>query len=184
MVAVTVALLLGPQMIGFIVWMAGFGLALWWPRRRSTHFGKWRAVTYVVLTGLLFCLTLAAARERTPIIGDDLAVGLSFAALLPGLLRLQITLAPTVATLAKSFAGFSYSLYILHFPFLLFLRAVCLPLGRWQPSGAHVLLGLCLSLTPVLYAYGVARFTELKTTVVRARLQDFVSRRSSTQPQY
>jgi peptidoglycan/LPS O-acetylase OafA/YrhL len=74
---------------------------------------------------------LVAARANNGWLGSDLAVGLSFALLTHGIVQLRIPLNVNGLRLAKTFAGFSYSLYVLHFPVLLLIRAKWLPALRW-----------------------------------------------------
>jgi len=71
---------------------------------------------------------------------------------------------------AKKLAGFSYSLYLTHFPPLLLLRGVLNPQGDWQPDPRHLVYALGIGLLIVVYAYGVAELTEAHTATVRRRL--------------
>lgn len=61
----------------------------------------------------------------------------------------------------------SYTLYVVHFPLLFFIRATLLPSGRWQPDTRHLAYGSFILVFPLLYAFAVARMTESKTPVVR-----------------
>src|SRR4029077_14520744 len=49
---------------------------------------------------------------------------------------------PTYAKSAKALSGFSYTLYLVHFPALLVLRGLLDPQGSWQPDPLHLLYGL------------------------------------------
>jgi hypothetical protein len=70
--------------------------------------------------------------------------------------------------LANTFAGFSYSLYVLHFPPLMLTRAKWLPTFRWQPDGIHLLAGAGIAAGVLLYAFAIAHVTEQRTSVVRS----------------
>jgi peptidoglycan/LPS O-acetylase OafA/YrhL len=72
--------------------------------------------------------------------------------------------------LAKKLAGFSYTLYLTHFPALLLLRGLLDPKGSWQPDLRHLLYALGIALLTLVYAYVVGEFTEARTASVRRRL--------------
>jgi peptidoglycan/LPS O-acetylase OafA/YrhL len=69
--------------------------------------------------------------------------------------------------LARVGARFSYTLYLVHVPFLVLLTALVAGETRWQPDGRHVLFGLSTLLLAIGYAYGVASLTEFRTDAVR-----------------
>jgi peptidoglycan/LPS O-acetylase OafA/YrhL len=71
---------------------------------------------------------------------------------------------------AKKLAGFSYTLYLTHFPALLLLRALLNPRGNWQPDLRHLTYALGIGLVILSYSYAVAEFTEARTALVRKRL--------------
>jgi peptidoglycan/LPS O-acetylase OafA/YrhL len=71
---------------------------------------------------------------------------------------------------AKRLAGFSYTLYLTHFPALLLLRGLFDPHGSWQPDLRHLLYALGIGLVMVIYAYCVAEITEAQTATVRRSL--------------
>jgi peptidoglycan/LPS O-acetylase OafA/YrhL len=116
---------------------------------------------------MIFALCLLYSRQGDKWLGSDFAVGISFAFLLHGIVQLQFPLGEFGMRLAQSLAGFSYSLYVLHFPFLVFLRATLLPTSRWE-AGAHTVLyaGFFAFLT-LVYAFGVSRLTEYNTGTIR-----------------
>jgi peptidoglycan/LPS O-acetylase OafA/YrhL len=125
------AWVLGGALSGFVVWLAGGSIAL---TARYFRFGAsrgWTTVIYSACAAALTGLCLVAARANNGWLGSDLAVGLSFALLTHGIVQLRIPLNVIGLRLAKTFAGFSYSLYVLHFPVLLLIRAKWLPALRW-----------------------------------------------------
>jgi len=69
--------------------------------------------------------------------------------------------------LARTGARFSYTLYLVHVPFLVLLTAVMAGETRWQPDARHLLYGLAALLLAIAYAYGVASLTEFRTDKVR-----------------
>ncbi|UUZ93055.1 acyltransferase [Paenibacillus sp. P25] len=67
-------------------------------------------------------------------------------------------------------AGFSYTLYLTHYPVINLLR-VWLGDGRWgtwRPDIPHVLLGLVISIAIMAYAWVISTFTEAQTSEVRS----------------
>jgi peptidoglycan/LPS O-acetylase OafA/YrhL len=165
--AVFVVWVLGGALSGFVVWLAGGSVALTSRYFRFAGTRGWAVVLYTVCAAALAGTCLLAARAHRGWLGSDLAVGLSFALLTHGLLQLRVPLGMTGLRLAKTFAGFSYSLYVLHFPFLLLIRAKWLPLFRWQPDLIHLLRGAGIAAGVLVYAFVIAHFTEHKTSVVR-----------------
>lgn len=77
-------------------------------------------------------------------------------------------------------ANFSYSLYLLHVPFLVFLTALLLKNERWQPDLLHSFYGVILFVVTIIYAYGISYFTEAKTHVLKAWMTnglDFITKK-------
>ncbi len=69
--------------------------------------------------------------------------------------------------LARVGARFSYTLYLVHVPFLVLLTALIAGETRWQPDARHLLYGLGALLMAIVYAYAVASLTEFRTDIVR-----------------
>jgi peptidoglycan/LPS O-acetylase OafA/YrhL len=64
-------------------------------------------------------------------------------------------------------ARFSYTLYLVHVPFLVLLTALMAGEARWQPDARHLIYGLGALLLAIGYAYVVASLTEFRTDKVR-----------------
>jgi peptidoglycan/LPS O-acetylase OafA/YrhL len=171
--ALGITLILGPvKIVGFLIWMAGFVVVILWERWRLATSGSRAA--YLFLSALIWMTCLSAARlERLSPLISDVAVGLAFSAFLFGVLQLDFRIRPAGLYLrsAHLFAGFSYSLYVLHFPLLLFLRAWIVPGQRWQPDGRHIFYGFGIGVAILTFAWLVARVTENKTADVRRSLR-------------
>ena len=69
--------------------------------------------------------------------------------------------------LTRRLAGFSYSLYLVHFPLLAFLATYLVHGALWQPTGQHLLALAAVCAVILLYAAGVAALTEERTDTVR-----------------
>jgi peptidoglycan/LPS O-acetylase OafA/YrhL len=78
-------------------------------------------------------------------------------------------LAKSRPSFAKRVADFSYSLYVLHLPPLVFLHGWLWDRGlpKWQPTLAFMAQGLLIAVAVVFYAYSVSLLTEAHTDKVR-----------------
>ena len=154
-------------LIGFLIWLAGCGLVFLYSRVRVRS--RFAALGMLCFFSVLSGVTLAVARilQRDPVL-SDLEVGFTFALLLFALLQFAVRGNPSpFSAAAHRFAGFSYSLYVLHFPFLLFFRAWLIPTERWQPTPPRLLCAAAVGAGSLLYAWLISRFTEAKTDVAR-----------------
>lgn len=71
----------------------------------------------------------------------------------------------------RTLARFSYSLYALHTPLLIFLASVAEGDSRWVPTPAHAALGVAILATLLAYAWMLAAVTEFRTDAVRRWLE-------------
>jgi len=166
--AIAVAICVGINiMIGFLVWMAGYAVAIAYSQFKLGRRGWLIAYLAASLTALATCLT--SARIGTPAsLGGDIAIGTVFAVVLFGILQIDFRGQHShYSRFTHWCAGFSYSLYVLHFPLLLFLRAWLAPAQRWQPDLSHVLRGALIGAVVVAFAWAVSLVTENQTHVVR-----------------
>jgi len=165
----------GPILWGVLIWLAGCALMIACSRFRMARRG-W-LIPYVVISALALSTCLMAARTgHFAALGSDLAVGAAFSLLLFGVVQIDSASPPgRYASVGHLFAGFSYSLYVLHFPLLLFLRAWITPKDRWQPDAAHLFFGVILGVAVLAFAWTVALFTEKRTHVVRNWLRNAIA---------
>lgn len=68
----------------------------------------------------------------------------------------------------RSFAKFSYTLYVFHIPALALAAAVILRGSRWLPTGFHLLEGAGVLISVILGAYLLACVTEFRTEELRS----------------
>jgi peptidoglycan/LPS O-acetylase OafA/YrhL len=155
------------KLVGFLVWMSGCALVLVHSKfslRRKVSAGFFAGVTFALL-----CVCLILARTGQAGIGSfDLLLGVVFALFLFCILQMDLKIqSGWSGRVSRLFAGFSYSLYVLHFPFLLCLRAVIAPWQRWEPDAPHLFFGLMLGAVTLIYAWLVSLASEDKTKVAR-----------------
>jgi peptidoglycan/LPS O-acetylase OafA/YrhL len=158
---------IGPQVsLYFPIWLAGVLAGRL--QRTSNH--KLSSSGLFIIGGVVFLASLAWCRTHR-LYSDlvtDYIVGICFALWLYTLLlgsRDDVSVA--YANAAKKLAGFSYTLYLTHFPLLLLLRGLINPHGNWQPDLLHVAYAMGIATLALAYAYGVAGITEARTADVR-----------------
>jgi len=173
-VALAVILLwfVGPQIsLYFLIWLTG---VLAGRLSLATKFASPRLQTLLsTIAGLIFFGALAWVRTHrfSSDMLADFIVGLCFAIWLYTLIQAsREDVSSAYAHAAKALSGFSYTLYLTHFPALLLLRGLLDPQGNWQPDLRHLLYGFGIALVMLTYAYVVAEFTEARTASVRRRL--------------
>jgi len=171
-----VALFVNRPLIGlFPVWLYGVVLARVRPPRVG---GAVRWISAIVYMPCLFLFAMIPWPWR--VFKMDYALGLLTA------LFLWVVLSATgrsnqgtaVAKGSRGLAGASYSLYLVHYPFLAFLSVLLGDQGRWAPSTGHLAAGMALSAAAVLYSFGVAACTEWHNDTVRRWVAERLSGRS------
>jgi peptidoglycan/LPS O-acetylase OafA/YrhL len=165
---VAVALFVGsPITISFSIWLMGTVLVFAYSKRRLQRASS--ATLYIIAAGLVLCALLVF--ERTGHLTDlrgDLMMGVVFTTFLFGVLQLDFGLRnASYERLAQGLAGFSYSLYVLHFPLLLFLRARFAPAGKWEPDFVHISYWSVLAAIVLACSWFISTFTERRTKAVR-----------------
>jgi peptidoglycan/LPS O-acetylase OafA/YrhL len=153
----------------FLIWLGG---VLAGRLQRATTF-KSPSPVLPWAAGALFAGALAWSRTHLLFSGllTDYLVAFCFALwLYTLLLGTREDVSPLYADGAKKLAGFSYTLYLTHFPALLLLRGLLNPHGNWQPDARHLAYGSAIAVAMLVYAYGVAELTEARTASVRRRL--------------
>lgn len=165
--AAVVAAFIGRAMlIGFLIWMAGCVLLVAYSKLRE--FPKRWLASYILVTSTILTSCLVAARlGLSRMLGSDLPVGLAFTLFLFGILQIDFRVrSHAYANLASFFAGFSYSLYVLHFPAVLFLRAWLAPY-QWRPDFSHFVFVIAIGVGVLVFAWSVSLLTENKTSALR-----------------
>jgi peptidoglycan/LPS O-acetylase OafA/YrhL len=78
--------------------------------------------------------------------------------------------------ISRRLSGFSYSLYLTHLPFLVFLRAWLIPGRPWTPSLLTVAYAATLTAACIVFATLFAAATEQHTAIVRRQLDGIIMR--------
>lgn len=155
-----------------LVWLFGFGVAL--TSRRTNRTPQPIAL---FLSLLLFLSALAAARLGAPSrLAGDFACGAAFAVTLHFLVKAE-TSNPLIGKIARSSAGFSYTLYLTHFPMLALFASAVLSEQRIEPSIGGLALYFAVLLAVALYAYAIYWLFERNTEWVRQRLYGYTRAR-------
>lgn len=153
----------------FLIWAGG---VLAGRLQKATTFKlSFRALPWAA--GLLFAGALVWTRTHVlfSALITDYIVAFCFALwLYTLLLGTRENVSPAYVHWTKKLAGFSYTLYLTHFPALLLLRGLLNPQGNWQPDARHLAYASAIALVMLGYAYGVAELTEAHTASVRRRL--------------
>jgi peptidoglycan/LPS O-acetylase OafA/YrhL len=175
----------GPQVsLYFLIWLMG---ALVGRLRGVTGPISSRAqAVFLEVTGLIFFGALAWNRTHRFSSGvlTDYLVGFCFALWLYAMiLGTRDDVSSVYARVANKLSGFSYTLYLTHFPALLLLRGLFDAHGNWQPDPRHLIYGLAIAMSMLVYAYFLAELTEARTASVRHRvLQTWIRRAKEIVP--
>lgn len=73
-------------------------------------------------------------------------------------------------------SGYSFSLYLIHFPLIAFISSLLLPFGRWSITPVSLLVLVVITLFTLLIAYIFAWLTEFNLTQVRNALRALAQR--------
>jgi peptidoglycan/LPS O-acetylase OafA/YrhL len=102
---------------------------------------------------------------------SDFVVGIATAASILALLRGRArSRSGLYSRTVRRLAGFSYTLYLVHLPALVFISAWLVPRQLWQPDAAHIAMVAAIGVCALAYALVVARLTEDRTNLVRSRV--------------
>jgi peptidoglycan/LPS O-acetylase OafA/YrhL len=166
-------------LLGFVIWLSGTALVF--------AYSKWiisskiSLILYTLISSALLALTLVAARTgNSVVLGNNLSVGLAFSLFLFAVLQWgHGARGAFYAGIARFLASFSYSLYVLHFPLLLFLKAWLAPSHRWQPDAVHLAWALAIGAAVLGFAWLVSLVTEAKTFIARRWMRGILPRLDS-----
>jgi peptidoglycan/LPS O-acetylase OafA/YrhL len=150
-----------------IVWLLGY--AAYCVERYFAELPRSIRTGYAIVTAVLFCLVLILSKTiKLDDVLQDVITGVAFAVLVVPLCTLDAS--EFVTRPAKLFAGFSYTLYVAHFPFLAFLTSALLHNARVAPSGRGLVTFAALFAVTMGYAYLVSLAFERNTPALQTWL--------------
>ena len=149
----------------FPIWLAGALLAAMPPLRLPAG-ARWIA-TFIYIPVFFLC---ASNILRLWFIDYILAIFTFFFVWILLSARQEAQPSPGIRA-TRELARFSYTLYVVHAPFLLFITALVLGEGRWQPTLANSLKASAIIAIVLAYAYAVASVTEFHTDTLRRWLE-------------
>jgi peptidoglycan/LPS O-acetylase OafA/YrhL len=165
-------LFVGPEIAAYMsLWL--FGALVGVIPRLSMFKVLWILRAYLVATSSLLLLLLVAigVGRMQSSLGNDIILGVVIAIWLFGVLHADASAEHhAYRRLARFFAGFSYSLYATHLPFLIFMRECFTAKSAWQPTAAGWLSALGVALLAMIVAYLFSLVTESRTDIVRRSL--------------
>lgn len=157
----------------FLIWLIGALLAILPVSKRKIN------NAYVICSVVLVAVSLLFVRSHrvSSSFINDLCVGTAFALMLYLLLsKQQLTIPKTIVSVSRFTANISYTLYLTHLPFLVFLNAYVIGSGsRWQPSTKAFILSSMLAIMTLLYTRLLWWCTEARTDYVRTSLTNLQS---------
>lgn len=163
---------------GFVVWLLGYAVhvSMQYPTLRSIACGA----GFFCVSFLGFIASLLAVRLGAGLgLGADLAVGFTFATMLPFLISRQPRVGWYVK-IATALSEISYTLYVVHFPVLAFLFfSFRLPIKSPPGPGAYLFFAVLLMLV-IAYAWAVWWLFERRTDIVRKSVESLVRRMLQT----
>ena len=166
--AVFIVLFIGHTIaLYFLIWLLGGAIALMLLRGKASLGTSWANTAAIV--PLVCVLGISIARPLDSAFLTNGVVALAFATWMYAILEMPDRPVGTFyAKLARLLAGFSYTLYLTHFPFLFFIRANVHYV--WHPDLLHIFYATLIVASAMLIAYGVAQVTEAKTSFFRKKV--------------
>lgn len=178
---VSLGVFVGPRISGyFVLWLLGAGARILSETVRfrgmvqRLHLGTKSG--FCVLLAALAIVRTGAIEQRFGLFASDAVTAVGATVFVLGASVVAGEGADRYSVLCRALAGFSYTLYLCHFPPLIFAKAWLTPYQKWQPEPIRVIqvCGLCAVL--VAYCYGLSQLTERKTASLRAALSTFGAR--------
>ncbi|MFA6407400.1 MAG: acyltransferase [Candidatus Paceibacterota bacterium] len=167
----------------FLVWL--LGIVVFILQKNNTSSSKTLHYLFIFLIGLQLFATLSISRfsliENSMLM--DFLLGVSISLFLWGILSLsKKEVSNQYKWLARTGAGFSYTLYVVHLPLVIFIHGIIgshtnyFLEGRWNPDIPHIAFILTIFLVVLFFAYLVSLFTENKTSLVRRIISDLIKK--------
>lgn len=168
--AIIVLLLGGKFILYFFIWCVGLAVG----------FLNIKLIKNPILALFLFIFSLIISRlDLIPIqYFADLLVAMSFGIFLLSMKGVHNSFLCKTEKINSVLAGFSYSLYLIHFPLMLFILSVWVSVfdisnftSGYQPNSFSMMIYVSAMIIVLMLSYGFARVTEYKTANVRRFLK-------------
>jgi peptidoglycan/LPS O-acetylase OafA/YrhL len=159
----------------FLIWLLGAALNFA-PYQNGPPAKHWYliATIAVLLIAAAFSINTGIEEFRS-----DLAVGIASTVFILAVLRNNARSGSGLySRAAHGLAGFSYTLYLVHLPALIFVSAWLVPGRRWHPDAFNVAKIAAIGSCALAYAFVIARLTEYRTGAVRARVIAAIDRKA------
>ena len=141
------------------IWLMGVAVFV---LNRHVTLGRAAYTAIAVSSAAAMAVALWAARTGGSGLGSDLLVGAAFSALLASLVKNELTDGFAVV-IFRRVAGFSYTLYLTHFPLAAFLACWLLENRRLEPSPRAFVIFAAAIVALLLYAFGISLAFERNT---------------------
>jgi peptidoglycan/LPS O-acetylase OafA/YrhL len=161
----------------FLVWL--LGAAISFARPLAFINTEKRVNSFILLTFMLFTSFLLYSHRMPPYANfpREFALGALFAGFMYALLHKKENKKNTLQDrMSKNLAGFSYTLYLVHYPPLIFFQAWLYATCHWLPGHDQFGLLIVTFLGLLMYAYFISRITEAKTTALYQKLHQWLSK--------
>lgn len=147
----------------FPVWLAGTVLA----RVSPPSFGKATRISCALVYFVL--LMLSTKIQLMPSVAQDYLLGVVTLFFFWSILSARERAHDSAFThFSRNLSRFSYTLYVVHMPALLFLTALLAGYRLWSPTDAiHHIMALAVLAVVLMYAWIIASLTEFHTNRVR-----------------
>lgn len=171
LLAIIIILILGYKFIlYFFIWCIGLSVALL----------NRKIIKNPILALILFITVLIISRFDLITIQylSDLLAAISFGIFLLSMKEINSSFLYRTKKINSILAGFSYSLYLLHYPLIVFLLSVWVSIFQisnfsteYQPSGVGIAIYLSMMIIIIAIAYVFSLVTENNTALVRRWLK-------------
>lgn len=155
---------------GLLVWLIGSFVSLFPKKIKLSQ--KHQSLS-LLLAWSLVIITLIAIRLNIIDSYADIILGLVFSFLMLVMSFHQGEVKENIISrISLWFSDFSYTIYLTHLPFLVFIVSIVIKQSRWQPDTLHIFYGFALVLITVTFARIVYFLTERNTFKLRSYLYD------------
>lgn len=167
--AVSILFFIGPTIaVYFAIWLIGGVIAMMMLSGSTQYRPGWASAAAIVPLACVLSVSIARPLDSGFLMDSVVAAG--FAICMYSLLEMpEKPIGTFYATFARHLAGFSYTLYLTHFPILFFIRA-SIHQPMWRPDFLHLLYAAFIAAAAIVVAWSIAQVTEAKTSFVRRKI--------------